>query len=40
MLPAHAKNGLKKMINKEMPIFLGEPMGPIYPVWALAAIHP
>ena len=23
-----------------LPIFLGGPMGPIHPVWALAAIHP
>ena len=23
-----------------LPVFLGGPMGPIYPVWALAAIHP
>ena len=30
---------LKKML-KELPIFLGGPMGPIHPVWALAAIHP
>ena len=25
---------------KTLPIFLGGPMGPIHPVWALAAIHP
>ena len=25
---------------KILPIFLGGPMGPIHPVWALAAIHP
>ena len=25
---------------KELPISLGGPMGPIHPVWALAAIHP
>ena len=23
-----------------LPIFLGGPMGPIHPIWALAAIHP
>ena len=27
-------------IAKILPIFLGGPMGPIHPVWALAAIHP
>ena len=26
--------------KKMLPIFLGGPMGPIHPVWALAAIHP
>ena len=25
---------------QKMLIFLGGPMGPIHPVWALAAIHP
>ena len=25
---------------KTIQIFLGGPMGPIHPVWALAAIHP
>ena len=25
---------------KILPIFLGGPMGPLHPVWALAAIHP
>ena len=25
---------------QNLPIFLGGPMGPIHPVWALAAIHP
>ena len=27
-------------IKEKMHIFLGGPMGPIHPVWALAAIHP
>ena len=27
-------------IAQILPIFLGGPMGPIHPVWALAAIHP
>ena len=31
-------HGPKK--NKTMNVFLGGPMGPIHPVWALAAIHP
>ena len=35
----HGPEKLKKY-KKELPIFLGGPMGPIHPVWALAAIHP
>ena len=30
----------KKTNVKILPVFLGGPMGPIHPVWALAAIHP
>ena len=30
----------RKYKKKNLPIFLGGPMGPIHPVWALAAIHP
>ena len=34
--------GVQKIVHdsKQMPISLGGPMGPIHPVWALAAIQP
>ena len=31
---------LLELAKKKMPVFLAGPMGPIHPVWALAAIHP
>ena len=40
-LPANFSMGRKNpKIAQILPIFLGGPMGPIHPVWALAAIHP
>ena len=39
--PKQFFQGPEKSKNvKILPIFLGGPMGPIHPVWALAAIHP
>ena len=38
--PWAGKSKKMQTIIKKIPIFLGGPMGPIHPVWALAAIHP
>ena len=38
--PFFPLTGKIQKIWKILPIFLGGPMGPIHPVWALAAIHP
>ena len=39
-IPGHFSMGRKNQKNAKtnMPIFLGGPMGPVHPVWVLAAI--